>query len=90
MLTFTPQNRRYFHVNATELYSYTEGYVVERKVFDKQLAIEAANAGTEIMVKTSMKGLLKKDGKICGVVAKHMGKTHEIHADIVIAADGIQ
>lgn len=87
---FYAPNGRYFHVNATELYAYTEGYVVERKVFDKQLAIEAANAGTEIMVKTSMKGLLKRDGKICGVVAKHLGKTYNIHADIVIAADGIE
>lgn len=86
---FSP-NGRYFHVNATKLYSYTEGYVVERKIFDKQLAIESANAGTELMVKTSIKELIIRDGKICGVVAKHLGKTYDIYADIVVAADGIE
>lgn len=69
---------------------YAEGYILERKVFDKQLAIEAAKAGTEIMVKTRVKNLLKKDGQVCGVVAKHMGRSIEIKADVVIAADGVE
>jgi len=87
---FYAPNRRYFHVNATKLYQYTEGYVVERKIFDKKLAIESAKAGTELMVKTSIKELIKKDGKICGVVVKQLGKTFNIHADIVVAADGLE
>ncbi len=69
---------------------YAEGYVLERKVFDKHLAMEAARCGTDIMVKTEAKSLLKKEGKVCGVVAKHMGRTMEIKADVVIAADGIE
>jgi len=69
---------------------YAEGYILERKVFDKYLAIEAAKAGTEIMVKTKVKNLIKKDGKVCGVVAKHMGRTLEIKANVVIAADGVE
>lgn len=67
-----------------------EGYILDRKVFDKHLAIESAKAGTEIMMKTTVKDLIRKDGKICGVVAKHMGKTMEIEADVVIGADGVE
>lgn len=67
-----------------------EGYILERKAFDKHLAIESARAGTDIMVKTMVTDLVRKDGKVCGVVAKHMGKTMEIEADLVIAADGVE
>ncbi|BDZ67788.1 NAD(P)/FAD-dependent oxidoreductase [Methanobacterium ferruginis] len=84
-------------VNAEELVdvetldkSISTGYILDRKVFDKHLAIESARAGTDIMVKTTVKDLIRKDGKICGVVAKHLGKTMEIKADMVIAADGIE
>ncbi|WP_321422448.1 NAD(P)/FAD-dependent oxidoreductase [uncultured Methanobacterium sp.] len=69
---------------------YAEGFILERKLFDKQLAIESAKAGTDIMVKTTAKDLIRKNGQICGVVAKHMGHTIEIEADMVIAADGIE
>ncbi|HEX3014516.1 MAG TPA: NAD(P)/FAD-dependent oxidoreductase [Methanobacterium sp.] len=68
----------------------SKGYILDRKVFDKHLAIESAKAGTDIMVKTTVKDLIRKDGKVCGVVAKHMGETMEIEADVVIAADGVE
>ncbi len=67
-----------------------QGYILDRKVFDKFLAIESAKAGTDIMVKTTVKDLIIKDGEVKGVVAKHLGKTMEIEADLVIAADGIE
>jgi digeranylgeranylglycerophospholipid reductase len=67
-----------------------KGYILDRKVFDKHLAIESAKAGTDIMMKTTVKDLIIKQGQICGVVAKHLGKTMEIKADIVIAADGVE
>lgn len=66
------------------------GLILERKAFDKHLAIESARAGTDIMVKTMVTDLIRKDGKVCGVVAKHLGKTMEIEADLVIAADGVE
>ena len=69
---------------------YAEGFILERKIFDKHLAIEAAKSGADIMVKTMVKNLITKQGKVCGVVAKHMGRTMEIKADVVIAADGIE
>lgn len=67
-----------------------KGYVMDRKVFDKNLAIESANAGTDIMVKTTVKDLIIRNGKVSGVIAKHLGETMEIEADVVIAADGIE
>ncbi|PKL67326.1 MAG: digeranylgeranylglycerophospholipid reductase [Methanobacteriales archaeon HGW-Methanobacteriales-1] len=67
-----------------------KGRILERKNFDKNLAIQSANAGTEIMLKTTVKGLITENGQVKGVVAKHLGKTWEIPAKIVIAADGIE
>ena len=83
-------NDTHFRVSGENVYKFKEGYVLERKIFDKELAIESAKAGTDIMVKTTVKNLIKRDGQVCGVVAKHLGKTFEIKADIVIAADGLE
>lgn len=70
--------------------AFSQGYVLNRKVFDKHLAIESAKAGTDLMVKTTVKNLIIKNGKVCGVVAEHLGETMEINADMVIAADGLE
>ena len=83
-------NGKHVRIEGSKIHGFMEGYVVERKIFDKELAIESARAGTDIMVKTRVKDLIMKDGHVCGVVAKHLGKTFDIKADIVIAADGIE
>ncbi len=67
-----------------------EGLVIDRKIFDKDLAIESARAGTDIMIKTNVKDLIIENHKVCGVVAKQLGKTIEIRSDVVIGADGIE
>ncbi|HTW55740.1 MAG TPA: NAD(P)/FAD-dependent oxidoreductase, partial [Thermoplasmata archaeon] len=46
------------------------GYVVERDGFDKALAIDAANAGVEILLKTSAVAILKEKGKVVGAKVK--------------------
>ncbi|BAW32263.1 MAG TPA: NAD(P)/FAD-dependent oxidoreductase [Methanothermobacter sp.] len=66
------------------------GYIVERKIFDKHLAIMAAEQGTDIMLNTIAKNLIIKDGRVTGVTVKKDGQIFDIHSDIVIAADGIQ
>jgi digeranylgeranylglycerophospholipid reductase len=63
------------------------GYVVERKVFDKFMAMDAARAGADIMLKTLAKSLEKKDDHVI-VKAESMGEEIEIKAKIVIGADG--
>jgi digeranylgeranylglycerophospholipid reductase len=63
------------------------GYVVERKVFDKYLAMDAARAGADIMIKTLATSLQRKDGHVL-VNAENMGNKIQIKAKIVIGADG--
>ena len=82
-------NNTHFLINGDNIYKFKEGYVLERKIFDKELAIKSAKAGTEIMVKTTVKDIIIENGSVCGVVAKHLGKTFDIKADIVIGADGL-
>lgn len=83
-------NGKHVRVKGNKIHGFMEGYVVERKIFDKELAIRSAKAGTDIMVKTTVKDLIIKNGYVCGVVAKHLGKTFDIKSDIVIAADGLE
>ena len=49
------------------------GYVIYRDVFDKELAKIAAKEGVDIMLKTSAISILKENGKVTGVKAKHKG-----------------
>ncbi len=66
------------------------GYVLERKVFDRGLAMEAARAGAKVMVKTRALGLLMKGGVPCGVSAMRIGEPLQIEAPIIIGADGVE
>lgn len=66
------------------------GYTLERKVFDRALAQQAAMAGAEVMVKTRATGLLRSNGAVTGIKAMYMGENHDIKANIVIGADGVE
>ncbi|MFO8109065.1 MAG: NAD(P)/FAD-dependent oxidoreductase [Thermoplasmata archaeon] len=66
------------------------GVICERDVFDKEMARLAAKEGADFMLKTSAVSLIKEEGKICGAVARNMGKEFKIKADIVIGADGFE
>lgn len=65
------------------------GYILNRKVFDKYLAIRAAEAGADIRVGTYVHGLVMKDDKVCGVRARGVEGDLEVEAKVVIAADGV-
>jgi digeranylgeranylglycerophospholipid reductase len=63
------------------------GYILERKVFDKFMAMDAARSGATIMIKTLARGMRKDyDGYI--VSCESMGEDFEIKAKIVVGADG--
>jgi len=63
------------------------GYILERKVFDKFMAMDAARAGATIMIKSLARGMRKDyDGYI--VSCESMGDDFEITAKIVVGADG--
>ncbi|MEI8003655.1 MAG: NAD(P)/FAD-dependent oxidoreductase, partial [Methanothrix sp.] len=66
------------------------GYVLERKIFDRGLAMQAAQAGAKVLVKTRALGLLRKDGAICGVSAMRIGEPLQIEAPLIIGADGVE
>ena len=67
-----------------------EGYIVERKIFDYELAMTAVDEGTEILTSAYVNGLLFDDGKVSGVKYEHNGEQKEQKAKIVIAADGVE
>lgn len=65
--------------------------IVDRKVFDWELAHRAANAGVEVRTRTQAEGLLKnEDGRVTGVRMNSMGQGHRANAPLIIAADGVE
>lgn len=66
------------------------GYVLERKIFDRELAAMAAEAGADIVVKSMATGLMRTDGRTEGVSILSDGKELKIKSDLVIAADGVE
>jgi len=65
------------------------GYILERKLFDRGLAIDAARAGARVLVKTAATGL-KRDGSSTTVSALQGGEPVQIEASLVIGADGVE
>lgn len=84
-ILYTPDGTR----NAVE-FDYTAGYVLERKMFDRWLADEAARKGARIHTKTAVTEILKHNGKISGVKATFENEEFEIKAKCVVAADGVE
>jgi digeranylgeranylglycerophospholipid reductase len=66
------------------------GYVLERRIFDYELARIAANAGAEILTRSYVNGLSFDNGKVSGVKYEHQGEQKEVKSKIVIAADGVE
>lgn len=67
----------------------TDGYVVERKVFDKFLAIRSGQAGTQIAVKSRVTKIEKTDDGY-NVFVNYLGDEYIVKSKIVIAADGVE
>jgi digeranylgeranylglycerophospholipid reductase len=66
------------------------GCIIERKLFDRELAKDAARAGAEIMVRTRATGLITDEQKVRGVMVNRLGDDFELGAEVVIAADGVE
>jgi digeranylgeranylglycerophospholipid reductase len=66
------------------------GYVLERRVFDRALAERAAVAGAQVMVKSSVHGLIVDEGAARGVRVSQGDSTFEIEASVVVGADGVE
>jgi digeranylgeranylglycerophospholipid reductase len=66
----------------------TPGVILERKMFEKKLAVKIANMGAHIFTKTPAIGVLKENGYVVGVKVKHIDEIKDVKAKVVIAADG--
>jgi digeranylgeranylglycerophospholipid reductase len=66
------------------------GYVLDRKMFDRELIWRAANAGCEVYVKTRAVDAIMEDGVVKGARVEYAGEIRNISAKIVIAADGVE
>jgi len=67
----------------------TDGYVIERKIFEKHLAADAIRKGAKYIVKANAESVIQKNGVVSGVSVNHMGENLKIQSKIVIAADGV-
>ncbi len=65
------------------------GYILDRKIFDKHLALLAVKTGADIRIGTFVDGLLTDGGKPRGVRARGLDGKLEVKADVVVAADGV-
>lgn len=74
---------KFFYPNA--------GLVLNRKLFDKELALRSQSSGAELKVDTQAVGLINNGkGEVCGIRVKEDGRESEYQTKIVIAADGIE
>ncbi len=67
------------------------GYIIERKMFDKWLAMRASRSGATVVAHSEVTDVLKDGEKIVGIKATIGGEEErEIKAKVVVAADGVE
>lgn len=66
-----------------------DGYVLERKVFEKHLASEAIKEGARYMIKTQAVRMERENGR-WNVGIRSLDGDDEIRAKLVIGADGVE
>lgn len=66
------------------------GYVLDRKIFDRELVWKASEAGADIAVKSRASAPIMENGAVKGARIEYAGKTTDVRADVVIAADGVE
>ncbi len=65
------------------------GYTLDRKIFDRELVMRAADAGSDVAVHARAVPLVE-DGCVSGVIVHQHGKVREVCSNVVIAADGVE
>ncbi len=66
------------------------GFVLDRKRFDYDLAMMAAQQGVKVVTKAYVYGLINEKGSVTGVKVLNLGNHCQIRAKIVIGADGVE
>jgi len=68
---------------------YWKGVTVERKMFDKFLAEEAARLGASVQADTCLVDLERKGDQVLSAKVRMRGREVEIEPKVVVAADGV-
>jgi digeranylgeranylglycerophospholipid reductase len=66
------------------------GYILNRRIFDQELARRAAKAGARVVTRAYVFDLLKNGERVEGVRVKLPDGEREIRSQIVIGADGVE
>lgn len=67
-----------------------KGCILERKIFDYELANIASKHGADILTRAYVFDLIKENGNVCGVMYEYRGEKKEIRSKLVIGADGVE
>ncbi|MDD1771555.1 MAG: NAD(P)/FAD-dependent oxidoreductase [Methanomassiliicoccales archaeon] len=68
---------------------YWRSVTVERKIFDKHLAMRAAMAGASVQADTRLISAKVENGSVVSCVLNHRGEEIEISPKAIVAADGV-
>lgn len=66
------------------------GLILERKIFDRELASQATKAGAEVWVKSRAVNLVRDGDRITGAIIRRSDGDYLVKAKVVIAADGVE
>lgn len=67
-----------------------KGYILDRRIFDYDLAQYAASEGAMIVCKAYVNGLLFDGDCVVGVKGEYLGEPFEVRSELVIGADGVE
>ena len=84
-LWFPPKNHR---INVD--FKNETGYILNRRVFDYDLAKIAVNEGAEVFTRCYVNDLIIENDYACGAKIKYFDDILEVKSKIVIGADGIE
>jgi len=65
------------------------GYILERKMFDRDLAAMAVQAGACLLTNAEVVGLLSENHRVVGVEVSHRGNKKVVRSKVLIGADGV-
>ncbi|OUJ19512.1 Geranylgeranyl reductase flavoprotein [Methanonatronarchaeum thermophilum] len=65
------------------------GYILERKIFDRELVKQAGESGAEIKLRTRATDLSREDGRV-KVSLQRNGGVETVESKVVVGADGVE
>lgn len=76
--------------NSTTVQFQDKGYILNRNIFDNDLAVLAKDEGATVVTKVYVNGLLFENDKVVGVKGICNSEPVEIKSKLVIGADGVE